>query len=197
VTACSYAAANGIFDIAAVGQQKDKDITTSKLKALMNGDKIVKKWAFHHETGLTWLEAAENCRQSGGVLAFFDDAYDHIQALKQIPMDARFWVGYSDLALEGLWKTVTNEIPSYARWIEQQPDNRLGNEDCGLIVMGPWGRGRMMDGDCESRNGIPEWNVPVGHLCRIDSNPIQLDFDVAAGVKKESDIAKTDEEEVR
>ena len=45
-----------------------------------------------------------------------------------------------------------NKVPKYARWIEQQPDDRLHNEDCGLIVMGPWGRGRMMDADCESQS---------------------------------------------
>lgn len=65
----------------------------------------------------------------------------------------RFWVGYSDLALEGFWKTITNEVPSYLRWIEDQPDNRLENENCALVVMGPWGRGRIMDANCDSSNG--------------------------------------------
>ena len=106
--------------------------------------------------------------------AYFDDAYDHIEALKQIPMDARFWVGYTDLGLEGLWKTVTNLTPTYMRWIEQQPDDRLDNEDCGLVIMGSWGRGRMMDANCKSPTGINEWTTPVGHLCRFDSHPKEV-----------------------
>ena len=28
----------------------------------------------------------------------------------------------------GLWKTISNEMPQYMRWIDQQPDDRLNNE---------------------------------------------------------------------
>ena len=47
----------------------------------------------------------------------------------------------------------------------------------------------------DSDTGIPEWNVKVGHLCRIDSKPVVLDFDVEAGYKKETDDEDDDEEE--
>ena len=43
-------------------------ISSTELKDLMNEGKIVKKWVFHHETGLSWGQAAEECRRSGGVL---------------------------------------------------------------------------------------------------------------------------------
>ena len=171
-------------------------ISSSDLQKLMNGEKIVKKWVFHHETGLTWTQATLACRKAGGVLAYFDDGYDHIQALKQVPMDARFWVGYSDLALEGFWKTVTNKVPSYLRWIEDQPDNRLEDEDCGLVVMGPWGRGRMMDANCHAPNGIEEWTVPVGHMCRFDSKPERMLLDEDRPEEEYQDELEEEEEEL-
>ena len=46
-------------------------ISSTELKDLMNEGKIVKKWVFHHETGLSWGQAAEECRRSGGVLGPF------------------------------------------------------------------------------------------------------------------------------
>ena len=46
-------------------------ISSTELKDLMNEGKIVKKWVFHHETGLSWGQAAEECRRSGGVLGSF------------------------------------------------------------------------------------------------------------------------------
>ena len=78
-----------LFSAGLAQMAQESPISSSDLEKLINGEKIVKKWVFHHETGLTWTQAAADCRKSGGVLAFFDDGYDHIQALKQVPMDAR------------------------------------------------------------------------------------------------------------
>jgi len=118
--------------------------------------------------GITWFDAIKLCEKKGGMLAYFDSPHDHLVALRSVPMDARVWIGYSDLEREGEWKTVTNEIPSYMKWVEGQPDDRFRNEDCAMIVMGPWGRGRMMDAKCDEKTGVPEWSILASYMCRFN-----------------------------
>lgn len=118
--------------------------------------------------GITWFDAIKLCEKKGGILAYFDSPHDHLVALRSVPMDARVWIGYSDLEREGEWKTVTNEIPSYMKWVEGQPDDRFRNEDCAMIVMGPWGRGRMMDAKCDEKTGVPEWSILASYMCRFN-----------------------------
>ena len=79
--------------------------------------------------------------------------------------------------------TIRDEPAEYVRWASTEPDNRNGLEHCGILVMGPWGRGRFVDGDCHSTTGIIEWEQPVHVLCRFDGpkpppptlNPIELE----------------------
>ena len=77
---------------------------------------------------------------------------------------------------EGVWKTVKNEVPSYMKWIDQQPDDRFRNEDCALLVMGPWGRGMFMDAQCDEPHGIEEWTIPASYLCRFDGAKREMGF---------------------
>lgn len=75
-----------------------------------------------------------------------------------------------------MWKTVKNEVPSYMKWIDQQPDDRFRNEDCALLVMGPWGRGMFMDAQCDEPHGIEEWTIPASYLCRFDGAKREMGF---------------------
>lgn len=83
-------------------------------------DIFLKFWtaiAFKHYNGtaVTWFDAVQKCKEKGGVLAFFDSPHDHLMALKNIPVDGRVWLGYSQLNREGIWRTVYDEEPEYVK----------------------------------------------------------------------------------
>ena len=40
-----------------------------------------------------------------------------------------YWIGYTDKNQEGLWKTVTGDIPIYTHWSPGQPDNYCNSKD--------------------------------------------------------------------
>lgn len=48
----------------------------------------------------------------------------------------RAWIGYSDVAAEGVWTWVDGVDRSYTNWHEGDPNN-AGNEDCGEIAYNP------------------------------------------------------------
>ena len=67
-----------------------------------------------------------------------------------------------------MWKTSVNEVPAYIKWVDGEPNDRFTNEDCAMLVMGPWGRGKLIDAKCDESTGIAEWTADAGYICRFD-----------------------------
>lgn len=61
------------------------------LNSMMGQPKV---FQHYNDTDVTWFDSVQLCKKKGGVLAYFDNPYDHLTALRKLPMDGRYWVGY-------------------------------------------------------------------------------------------------------
>jgi hypothetical protein len=90
---------------------------------------------------VTWESAGQACAQHGAHLAVIDDAGEnaHVRGL----LDGNFWIGLSDLEVEGDFRWVTGAPLDYTNWASGEPNNWWG-EDCVEVR----GNGQWNDENC-------------------------------------------------
>ena len=77
-----------------------------------------------------------------------------------------YWIGLSDQVENGKWIWTDGSPLSYTNWGKNQPNNYLGNQDCGQIVKGSLDVGGFSFSDCNDG----EWNdfkcdFSFGYVC--------------------------------
>ena len=105
-------------------------------------------WACRGPLG--WAEAVEACEARGARLAIIRDAEEQA-ALLSLPWRGGYWIGASDLAVEGEWRWVDGSIADYTHWDTAQPDNTGDRQHCARIFQAPIDAGRpggWDDRDC-------------------------------------------------
>ncbi|XP_053383498.1 perlucin-like [Mercenaria mercenaria] len=87
---------------------------------------------FSHDTE-PWMLAQMVCEGLGGHLPEIETALeDHFLSNEVKKLTGPyFWIGGSDLSVEGEWKWwTTKEALSYTNWLPSEPSNGAGNENC-------------------------------------------------------------------
>ena len=89
----------------------------------------------------TWEECQLYAEQWNGDLVTISSA-DHEAWLRQhFGTEEPYWLGYNDIAQEGVWEWVSGDQDSYTHWIPGEPNNAGGNEDAALMnsnALGQW-----------------------------------------------------------
>ena len=102
-------------------------------------------------TNATWTAARDACRAVGyQLVTIVSDAEDDYVVMTALGLeDADWWIGLSDIAMEGTFVWASGSSASYRRWGSGQPNN-FSNQDCGTIADGSAleTRGRWNDDDC-------------------------------------------------
>ena len=82
-----------------------------------------------------WAAARDACSAHGYHLVTVDDAAEDawLGTTATGYRAARWWMGISDQATEGTWVWVSGSS-AFRNWCAGQPDNNLGNQDCGAIL---------------------------------------------------------------
>lgn len=94
-----------------------------------------------YNSGISWSDSKEYCRQQGGNLLSITSSEEQI-LIESLLMpvsgnnDNTYFVGAADTEQEGVWKWVTGEPFNYTNWENAQPDNYLGEEDYMHILGG-------------------------------------------------------------
>ncbi|XP_048780376.1 lectin BRA-3-like [Ostrea edulis] len=107
-----------------------------------------KHWYYHSTQKLNWMGAQLYCRRQGGNLVHIDNAQEN-NWLSSKYTAVSTWIGITDQAVEGVWRSVTTgERVPYINW-GGPPDNYKGNQHCGTLNYG--GRGRWDDDTCSKK----------------------------------------------
>jgi hypothetical protein len=91
---------------------------------------------------MTWAQAEALAVQEGGHLATIRSAQENNWLVQTFGSD-EFYIGFNDLATEGLWVWSSGEPVSFTNWNPGEPSN-TNNEDCGVVE--PIWSGRWNDG---------------------------------------------------
>lgn len=99
--------------------------------------KITKSLYDNHEylfvdKEFTWDTANAVCQGQGFGLIKVDDASENSYMTSFLVSPLRAWMGLSDQAAEGTWTWSDGSLPGYSNWIQGQPVNDLGSEDCAI-----------------------------------------------------------------
>jgi hypothetical protein len=81
---------------------------------------------------MTWTNARTACANMGGHLVTITSAAENTFVFNTWPSG---WIGFTDEAVEGQWRWVTNEAVTYTNWNGGEPNN-AGNEDYAQFVSG-------------------------------------------------------------
>ncbi len=72
--------------------------------------------------GLIWTDASDYCKRLGGHLATVTDSKEQEFVEKLATDRDRYWLGGTDVRINGQWNWVTGEAWSYTNWIEGHID---------------------------------------------------------------------------
>ena len=92
----------------------------------------------------TWDEAKQFAMEQGGYLVIIDskDENDFIRVTYRIPLKVEediLWIGLSDVAEEGTFRWVNEEIPTFTNWSSGEPNNDYGTQHYGHMYLdGTW-----------------------------------------------------------
>lgn len=73
--------------------------------------------------GKTFVDAEALCEAQGGHLAVIDDAAEAQRILTLGLPGSDYWIGVSELAQTGVYRTVTNDLAPYLPWSTGEPDS--------------------------------------------------------------------------
>ena len=101
-----------------------------------------------------WLSARGGCQSVTDTDLLILDNEEEAEYIRnrtaQIDPDAKWWIGYYDVSIEGVWKWVdcTSSEPWHETlWAPGQPDNN-GEQDCGIVG----DNGNLYDELCDEYN---------------------------------------------
>jgi hypothetical protein len=99
-----------------------------------------------------WADAQSDCALDGGHLVVLDSGPEntYVDSLTA----GELWIGYSDVAVEGLWVWITGEPTMFLNWRSDAPNNGadtgLGPQNCGEMDQGDVGT--WNDDECNEIN---------------------------------------------
>uniref|UniRef100_H3A069 C-type lectin domain-containing protein n=1 Tax=Latimeria chalumnae TaxID=7897 RepID=H3A069_LATCH len=107
---------------------------------------------FFSSDAMNWMASEDNCSSLGAhliVITSREEQEELIQQHVRVP----YWIGLTDQGSEGSWRWVDGTPYNHpiSFWIESNPNNRAGNENCGTV--GGWSGYRALrwnDHNCES-----------------------------------------------
>ncbi|XP_063050304.1 C-type lectin domain family 4 member E-like [Engraulis encrasicolus] len=76
----------------------------------------------------SWYTARVDCRQRGADLVIISSLQEQVYLSRQRYYTA--WIGLTDRETEGVWKWVDETPLTVGYWMQSQPDNWRGREDC-------------------------------------------------------------------
>ena len=80
----------------------------------------------------SWAGGHDACVALGGYLAVPDSLAENTL----LGTLGAAWIGVTDAAVEGTWRTSKGLAPTYTRWNGGEPNNAGGNEDCAAFTTG-------------------------------------------------------------
>ncbi len=118
---------------------------------------------------LTWKEAKARCEAVGGHLIVVDNAEENAYAAKLVA-DAKWedaWIGATDEAKEGDWRTVKGNPLPFTNWGDKQPNNKPPGEHWALMSNKQTPQGRIGWKWSDQPNDSSQHKP--GYLCEWDS----------------------------
>lgn len=96
------------------------------VKAIRDNDRI---YSLYNEA-MTWTEAKAFCEKQSGHLITVESLHEQsiLETLLEAGIRDFYWLGASDVEVEGVFNWVTHEPFSYTNWATNQPDNWQNNE---------------------------------------------------------------------
>ena len=73
----------------------------------------------------SWINAEVNANALGGNLVTINDAAEEAWLRATFGADTRYWIGYSDMAVEGTWAWSSGEPVTYVNWDDFEPNNMM------------------------------------------------------------------------
>jgi hypothetical protein len=111
----------------------------------------------------SWLNAELNANALGGNLVTINDAAEEAFLRANFGTDIRYWIGFNDVAAEGVWVWSSGEPVTYVNWDPGEPNNMAPppwGEDYAVInwnaVTGGWNDWGSQRPDYYYVNGIAE-----------------------------------------
>ena len=95
--------------------------------------------------GRSFVDAEALCEAQGGHLAVIDDADEAARITALGIPGTDYWLGLSELALPGVYRTVLNDVATYLPWDTSEPDG--GVDHCAGIRVAS---GLIYDAVCTS-----------------------------------------------
>lgn len=95
--------------------------------------------------GHSFIDAEALCESQGGHLVVIDDADEAARIIAFGFPGTDYWIGVSELAQQGVYRTVLNDVAPYLPWDTGEPDS--GVDHCAGIRMAT---GRFYDAVCTS-----------------------------------------------
>lgn len=102
---------------------------------------------------VSWPEARSLCDAKGLTLARVDSKRASralYAAARKLDRHDGWWIGYSDQAEEGTFRSADGALPTFAYWDKGQPNDRGCEEDCVALREGR--RGRWQDSPCRRQS---------------------------------------------
>lgn len=116
----------------------------------------------------SWTNAENNAIALGGHLVTINDAAEQAWLRANFDQETRYWIGFTDEAVEGTWVWSSGEPVTYTNWDEGEDNNStppVYGEDYAVINWdlgtGQWNDWDHMRPDYYHIDGIYENPVPV------------------------------------
>lgn len=169
-------------DIAPATDYKDYDMPIGKGIVWNNHTYCI----IEHPTA-SWLEAEAYCESLGGHLATISSKEEN-EVISSNLSSGHYYIGATDIAVDGVWAWVTGEAFTYSNWSPGEPNN-LGGGQPFVLMYGPTsGYPIGAWDDCWGENGhssgfVCEWDKVISSETNsnisIDVNGNVLLFDQA------------------
>ncbi|OQX01207.1 MAG: hypothetical protein BWK73_46830, partial [Thiothrix lacustris] len=127
------------------------DTDAVEVRELESGSVDNTGWTLNPTTG-HYYKALDNCgnweqcetaaKEVGAHLVVIEDQAENDWVANTFNVSATtygYWIGYTDKAQEGVWKTVAGEIATYTNWGAGEPNNYMGYSPTGENYAHMWG----------------------------------------------------------
>ena len=91
-----------------------------------------------YDYAVDWQTAEKICEKKGGHLVSIESVSENtlMSAMLSDTTKDEYWIGYSDIETEGMWKWSDGSTSKYTNWQAGEPNNDLGIEDYAVFMKG-------------------------------------------------------------